>query len=55
MLDDVTTLLAFVTLVSGHLLGDQIALPVNVSRVVEDLVAPARRAGALHEDVHRRP
>jgi mannose-1-phosphate guanylyltransferase/phosphomannomutase len=41
VLDDATTLMAFVSLVSGHLLGDQIALPVNVSRAVEDLVAPA--------------
>jgi mannose-1-phosphate guanylyltransferase/phosphomannomutase len=41
VLDDSTALLAFVTLVSRRLVGDQIALPVNVSRVVEDLVAPA--------------
>lgn len=32
--------LAFVSLVAGHLLGDRIALPVNVSRVAEALVAP---------------
>lgn len=31
--------LAFVSLVSGHLLGDRIALPVNVSRVAEQLAA----------------
>ena len=55
VLDDVTTLMAFVTLVSGHLIGDQVALPVNVSRVVEDLVAAGRRAGALHEDLHPGP
>jgi mannose-1-phosphate guanylyltransferase/phosphomannomutase len=32
--------LAFVKLVSGHLLGDRIALPVNVSNVADQLVAP---------------
>ena len=32
--------LAFVKLVAGHLLGDRIALPVNVSSVTETLVAP---------------
>ncbi len=32
--------LAFVSLVAGHLLGDRIALPVNVSTVTEGLVAP---------------
>lgn len=31
--------LAFVSLVAGHLVGDRIALPVNVSSVAEDLVA----------------
>ena len=41
VLDDTTTCWPSSTLVSGHLIGDQIALPVNVSRVVEDLVAPA--------------
>ncbi|MEJ7585131.1 MAG: hypothetical protein WKF43_13860 [Acidimicrobiales bacterium] len=41
VLDDTTALLAMVKLVSGHMLGNRIALPVNVSRVVEDLVAPS--------------
>jgi len=41
ILDDPTTLLAFVSLVSNHPVGTEIAVPVNVSRVVEDLVAPA--------------
>lgn len=40
VLDDTTALLAMVRLVSGHMIGDQVALPVNVSRAVEDLVAP---------------
>ena len=32
--------LAFVSLVAGHLIGDRIALPVNVSSAAEQLVAP---------------
>lgn len=32
--------LSFVKLVAGYLLGDRIALPVNVSSVTEDLAAP---------------
>jgi mannose-1-phosphate guanylyltransferase/phosphomannomutase len=32
--------LAFVSLVSGHLVGDRIALPVNVSSAAEQLVSP---------------
>jgi len=32
--------LAFVSLVAGHLVGDRIALPVNVSSAAEQLVAP---------------
>jgi mannose-1-phosphate guanylyltransferase/phosphomannomutase len=39
-LTDAEARLAMVSLVSGHLLGDRIALPVNVSRVAEQLVAP---------------
>ncbi|MCU1498676.1 MAG: nucleotidyl transferase [Acidimicrobiales bacterium] len=40
VLTDDEARLAFVTLVAGHLLGDRIALPVNVSSVAEKLVAP---------------
>jgi mannose-1-phosphate guanylyltransferase/phosphomannomutase len=40
ILDDTTALLAFVSLVAGHLLGDRIALPVSVTSEVERLVAP---------------
>ncbi|MCU1452961.1 MAG: nucleotidyl transferase [Acidimicrobiales bacterium] len=37
VLTDSEARLAFVSLVSGHLLGDRIALPVNTSRVAEQL------------------
>ncbi|QXC63628.1 hypothetical protein KSP35_03995 [Aquihabitans sp. G128] len=40
VLTDDEARLAFVSLVAGHLLGDRIALPVNVSSVAEQLVAP---------------
>jgi len=39
VIDDTKALLAMVSLVSGHLLGDQIALPVTVSQVAEPLMA----------------
>ncbi len=39
VLSDDEALLTLVTLVSGHLLGDRLAVPVNVSRVVEGLAA----------------
>ncbi len=39
VLTDGEALLAMVSLVSGHLLGDQLAVPVNVSRAVEELAA----------------
>ncbi|MCU1356126.1 MAG: nucleotidyl transferase [Acidimicrobiales bacterium] len=39
-LTDEEARLAFVSLVAGHLVGDRIALPVNVSNVAEQLVAP---------------
>ncbi len=39
VLDDTTALLAMVSLVAGHMVGDRIALPVTVSRAAEDLVA----------------
>ncbi len=40
VLSDTTALLALVSLVAGNMVGDQIALPVTVSQVVESLVAP---------------
>ena len=40
VLTDDEARLAFVSLVSGNLLGDRIALPVNVSRVVGQLTEP---------------
>ncbi|MBI2710219.1 MAG: NTP transferase domain-containing protein [Actinobacteria bacterium] len=40
VLDDATALHAVLRLVAGHLLGDTVALPVNVSQVTERLVAP---------------
>jgi mannose-1-phosphate guanylyltransferase/phosphomannomutase len=39
VLTDDEARLAFVSLVSGHLLGDRIALPVNVSNAAEELAA----------------
>ncbi len=39
-LTDLEARLAFVSLVAGHVLGDRIALPVNVSNVADELVAP---------------
>jgi len=39
VLSDDEALLTLVSLVSGHLLGDRLAVPVNVSRVVEGLAA----------------
>ncbi|HEY4376658.1 MAG TPA: sugar phosphate nucleotidyltransferase, partial [Acidimicrobiales bacterium] len=39
ILTDGEARLAFVSLVSGHLLGDRIALPVNTSRVAAELAA----------------
>ena len=47
VLTDGEALLALVSLVSGHLLGDRLAVPVNVSRVVEDLAA-ANGVGVLY-------
>ncbi len=40
ILTDTEALLAMCSLVSGHLLGDQIALPVATTRLAEELVAP---------------
>jgi mannose-1-phosphate guanylyltransferase / phosphomannomutase len=40
VLDDATALHAFLRLVGGHLLGDAVALPVNVSQACEALVKP---------------
>jgi mannose-1-phosphate guanylyltransferase/phosphomannomutase len=39
-LTDSEALLAYVSLVAGHLVGDRIALPVNTSSVAEKLVRP---------------
>jgi len=41
ILDDTTALLTMVKLVSGYMIGDRIALPVNVTQVVEELLASA--------------
>jgi mannose-1-phosphate guanylyltransferase/phosphomannomutase len=38
VLDDTTALMALVALVSGHMLGDQIALPVNVTDRMRDVI-----------------
>ncbi len=40
ILDDNASLLALVSLVAGHLVGDRIALPVNVTSEAERLVTP---------------
>jgi mannose-1-phosphate guanylyltransferase/phosphomannomutase len=40
ILTDTESLLAMCTLVSGHLLGDHVAVPVSTTRSVQDLVKP---------------
>ncbi len=39
VLDDTTALLAMVSLVSGHMVGSQIALPVTVTSLVDQVIA----------------
>ena len=51
VLTDTEATLAFVELVCDHLLGDRIALPVNVTGHAERIAQRARRHRAAHEDL----